>query len=113
MRALIQFLEKNNFQRMIDRALECHQNKEPISENLKVAFDEISKVSSSHIDGRLIQLEAIGKLLVLAGEDQDNGSFEQTDLVTVGHFLSEEMATLQELQQIKNDAEYFGRGGEL
>ncbi|MBD3767948.1 MAG: hypothetical protein IE928_08380 [Gammaproteobacteria bacterium] len=113
MRDLIQFLEKNHYSKMEDTANTSIIKGKPISETDKDTFKTLANLASSHIDGRLIQLEAIGKLLVLAGEDKEIGYFEQMDFASIGYFLSEEMATLQELKQIQSDAEYFGRGGEL
>jgi hypothetical protein len=112
MRDLIQFLSENDYATMTEKARVADINRKPISQNQKDAFKRVANLANAHIDGRLIQLSSIGKMMVLAGEDDSNGIFEQLDIAQMGYFIHEEMETLQALRQLKEDADCFA-GGEV
>lgn len=107
MQALIQFLNQNNMAQINEAARMAGIEQKPLDAETKQALETVARLTENHIEDRLSQLASIGKLLVLAGEDETNGIFEQFDLCMVGHFLIDETQTLQEMNFANREANYF------
>lgn len=110
---LINFFQNHDYSKMLEDAREADFKSEPLSDMRRSEMLQVLRLASNHIDSRLVYMSAIGKLLVLASEDEKNGIFEKGDFAQIGFFIHEEMEALQGLNGIKEDAEYFLRGREL
>lgn len=106
MRDLIQFLNKTNTVHHTETARNASIYGTAISGETRDTMQEISRLTDNHITDRLTHLTSISKLMVLAGEDESNGIFEQFDLTAMGYFLQSEMEALQVVYEMKNEADY-------
>lgn len=110
---LIRLLNSHDAGKSYEAARLASIDKTPLCPEVTELNQKISQIANNHIIDRLAQLEVIGKLLTLAGEDEQVGIFEQCDLTIMGHFISDEMRTLGELYAMKDNADYFlSLGGE-
>ncbi len=97
MRKILQSLTNMNYEELHTQSL----HGVPYSDLEREQLFSLSEQCGQHIEARLIQLEAIGRALFVASNDEDSGVFTMTDAGIIGLFFETEAATIAELLDLQ------------
>jgi len=100
---IIQALQDNDWTEISNKS----RTNQPYTEEEMQAIKEIEKEVTSHITTQISRLATVAKMLAICTEENDIGSFNKADAISMSHFLQYELEVLCVFDTLRSDALFY------